>query len=182
MFLKIYLLRHGQTDWNKEKRLSCGNEAQLNQTGIEQAKCAGEILKNIDYNLVICSPYDRTKLTCKIANVKNMLVIFDNRLREREAGVLDGKYFSEFTKEGISDFFNYNKNVNYENAENIKDFCKRVWRFLDEIKLKYKDKNILLVTHNIVIRAIKAYKFGIPENGNIREYGIKNAEIEKFEI
>ena len=57
-----------------------------------------------------------------------------------------------------------------------------MWSFLDEIKLKYKDKTILLVTHNIVIRAIKAYKLGIPENGNIREYGIKNAEIKKFEI
>ncbi len=180
--MKLYLLRHGQTDWNKEKRLSCGNEAKLNQTGIEQAKCAGEILKNIDYDLVICSPYDRTKLTCKIANVKNMPVIFDKRLREREAGVLDGKYFSEFTNEEISDFFNYNKNVHYENAEDIKDFCKRVWSFLDEIKLEYKDKTVLLVTHNIVIRAIKAYTLGIPENGNIYGYGIKNAEVQEIEI
>lgn len=175
-------MRHGQTDRNKEKRLSCGNEAKLNKTGIEQAKCAGEILKNIDYDLIICSPYQRTRLTAEIANTKMVPVIFDNHLREREAGVLDGKYFSEFTKDEIADFFNYHKNVNYENAENIKDFCRRVWDFLDEIRLKYKDKTILLVTHNIVIRAIKAYKFGIPENGSIREYGIKNAEIEKIEI
>ena len=162
--------------------MSCGDGARLNETGIKQAKQAAKILKNVDYDIVICSPYKRTVSTAKIANVKMMPMIFDERLKERDAGILDGMYFSEFKGEEISDFFDYKKNVCYENAEDIRKFCKRVWDFLDEIKLKYKNQSILLVTHNIVIRAIKAYAFGIPNDGNIYKYGISNGKIEKIEI
>lgn len=51
---------------------------------------------------------------------------------------------------------------------------------LDELKIKYKDKTLLLVTHNIVIRAIKAYIIGIPDDRNIRHYGILNGELEEY--
>ena len=62
----------------------------------------------------------------------------------------------------------------------MQDFCKRVWSFLDELKEKYPDKTILLATHNIVIRAIKAYVLGIPEDGNLRQYGVDNCKIEEY--
>ena len=74
----------------------------------------------------------------------------------------------------------YDQNLEFQGAENIQDFCKRVWDLLDELKIKYKDKTLLLVTHNIVIRAIKAYIIGIPDDGNIRHYGIPNGELEEY--
>lgn len=180
--MKIYLLRHGETDWNKKKRMSCNNEAKLNETGFNQAKRAGKFLADKDYDLVISSPYERAKLTAEIANTKDIPLIIDDRLRERNSGVLDGRPFSEFTQTDIENFYNYNKNIEYEGAENIQDFCERVWSFLEAIKQKYQNISILLVTHNIVIRAIKAYVFGIPTDGNINKYGIKNGTVEEIEI
>ena len=178
--MKIYLLRHGETDLNKDKRMSCSDQAKINETGIAQAEEASKVLENINYDLMISSPYMRTKITAEIANKDRVPIMVDDRLRERNAGVLEGKPLAEFTKIEMAEFFDYYKNVEYEGAENIKDFCKRVWEFLEEIKEKYKDKSIVLVTHNIVIRAIKAYVIGMPEDGNIGIYGIGNGVIEEY--
>ncbi len=175
--MKIYLLRHGETNWNKERRMACSDEAKLNETGIRQAEEAAKLLEDINYDLVISSPYERAKNTAEIANKNRVPIIIDDGLREREAGVLDGKFLAEIN---YDEFFDYYKNAEYDGAENIQDFCKRVWGFLDEIKEKYRYKNILLATHSIVIRAIKARVLGIPESGNLKDYGVQNGVLEEY--
>ncbi len=177
--MKIYLLRHGETDWNRDGKFAYNENLVLNETGIKQAKVASKVLENLDYDLVITSPFIRAKKTAEIANNGRKNLIIDERLRERNAGILDGQLLINVNLDG---FYDYDQNLEFEGAENIQDFCKRVWDFLDEIKVKYKDKTILLVTHNIVIRAIKAYILGIPTSRNIRNYGIKNGELEEYTI
>ena len=177
--MKIYLLRHGETNWNKERKMQCQADNPLNEIGVKQAEMAAKQLENINYDLVISSPYIRAKRTAEIANKGRVPIIIDDRLKERNAGVLDGKPVAEINS---AEFFNYNINAEYEGAENIQDFCKRVWELLDEIKGKYADKSIVLAAHNIVIRAIKAYILGVPEDGDIREYGINNGAIEEHKL
>lgn len=177
--MKIYLLRHGQTDWNKEGKFAYNESLILNDTGIKQANLAKDRLEKVHYDLVIASPFIRAKKTAEIANNNRKDIIIDNRLRERNAGILDGQLLANLD---LNDFYDYYQNIEVEGAENIQDFCKRVWEFLDEIKETYKDKTLLLVTHNITIRAIKAYILGIPADGNIRKYGIGNAEIEEYSL
>ena len=179
--MKIYLLRHGQTDWNKDKRLSCSNEAQLNERGIEQAEEAAKLLENINYDLVISSPYTRARKTAEIANKNRATIIIDDRLKERKSGVLDGRFLTEIDSE-LEDFSNYYKNAEFEGAENIHDFCDKVWSFLDDIKIKYKDKTLLIVTHRLVIRSMKAYILGVPESGSLREYKLENCGLEEHDI
>lgn len=75
----------------------------------------------------------------------------------------------------------YNLNWNKQNIEPIQDICKRVWEVLDEIKEKYNDKNVLLVTHGGTCRAINAYFNGIGEDGHVQSAKIKNCEIREYE-
>ena len=63
----------------------------------------------------------------------------------------------------------------------MRDICERVWDLLDEIKEKYKDKNILLVTHGGTCRAINAYFNGIDEDGYVQSVKINNCEIKEYE-
>lgn len=58
--MKIYVIRHGQTDWNLEGRMLTLEDIPLNENGITQAKKAKEIVDNLDYDLVISSPLKRT--------------------------------------------------------------------------------------------------------------------------
>ena len=81
----IYVIRHGQTDWNVEHKLLSHTDIPLNDVGINQCKEAEKVVKNLDYNLVISSPKLRTRQTLEIVNTKNIETIFDDRLVERDA-------------------------------------------------------------------------------------------------
>lgn len=73
--------------------------------------------------------------------------------------------------------------VNYLNVDKIyRDLFKRIKNFLDEIKEKYKDKNILLVTHGGVARAIYFYFNELPKDGMIQEFGSSNCGIAEYEM
>ena len=61
-------------------------------------------------------------------------------------------------------------------------FFNRIFLFLEETKKKYKDKNILLVTHGGVSIAINCYFHGIPQNGECLQLSIKNCEVKKFQF
>lgn len=90
--MKIYYVRHGQTDWNLARKMQGGEtEKELNSTGIEQAKQTKKELENAKYDIVICSPMHRAIQTAEIINKdKNVQMITDERIRERKLGELEG--------------------------------------------------------------------------------------------
>ena len=160
----LYVTRHGETDWNLYGKVQGKANIELNAKGIEQAKETMVKLKEENIDLIICSPLKRAKQTAEIINSeKNIPIIFDERI-------------------DFQAFWNYEKNVNYEKAENIRVFFNRIFLFLDEIKKKYKDKNILLVTHGGVSIAINCYFNGVPQNGACLPLCIKNCEVKRFQF
>ena len=96
----------------------------------------------------------------------------------------DRKKLKEIYPE-LNEIWNYNKNIDFNGIENMHNFCNRIYKFFDDIIEKYKDKNILIVTHRGVSVPIKCYFMKYPlENLVDREVikGLKNCEIIKFEI
>ena len=71
--MKLYVIRHGLTKCNIEKRYNGKLDEDINETGILQAKKAQEIIKNIDIDLIICSPLLRTRHTCNIININDVI-------------------------------------------------------------------------------------------------------------
>ena len=183
--MKLYVIRHGQTDWNVAGKCQGMTDIELNSTGIKQAKQASEQIYNYKIDLIICSPLKRARKTAEIINeVTNCQIISDERIIERNCGNIEGTTKDEWTSivnEDIDIINNYNLNWNKQNVEPIKDVCKRVWNLLDEIPEKYKDKNILLVTHGGTCRAINAYFNGIDEDGYVQSVKINNCEIKEYE-
>ncbi len=85
----------------------------------------------------------------------------------------------------IDEACNYIKNISMYNMETMQDLCKRIYDFLDEITQKYKDKNILLVTHGSASIPIKCYFLKYPLEKLVdREKikGLENCEVVEFEI
>ena len=64
----IYLIRHGQTDWNLFKRCNGVTDTFLNKVGIEQAKQQADNLKSISFDMCFCSPLTRARQYCEIIN------------------------------------------------------------------------------------------------------------------
>lgn len=177
----IYLIRHGETEWNVIGRIQGNRDIPLNDNGRRQALETKKELDNIPIDLIISSPLKRTKETAEIINKdRNIPIIFDKRIAERDFGEFEGKYVKDI--EGHY-FWDYYLNEQFIEAECIKDFFNRVYGFLDDITVKYKGKNILIVSHGGV--SIPAYCYfhnNIPEGSLIKaRILLGNCEVEKYE-
>ena len=89
--MKIYMTRHGETDWNKEGKMQGLTDTELNVTGINQAIETKEKLKKINFDLCISSPLKRASKTAKIIIGDKCNIIYDDLLVERCLGDYEGK-------------------------------------------------------------------------------------------
>ena len=179
--MKIYYVRHGQTDWNLARKMQGGGtEKELNETGINQANETRKELENVKYDIVICSPMYRAKQTAEIINQnRNVQTIIDERIRERKLGKLEGH---EITDEIENQIWDYDLNYQIPDGENLHDFEKRILDFLEDIKKKYSDKTVLIVAHGGVAKVIKAHLYGMPKSKLLSDIPMKNCEIIEAEI
>lgn len=176
--MEILYTRHGQTDWNLLNKVQGKADIKLNQQGIEQAKNLKDKLKDENIDLILCSPLIRAIETAKIINAdKNLPIFIVNQLSERNFGEFEGKSSTDFDYEA---FWSYKQNIQYQSAENIRDFFQRLYDALDEIYLRYKDKRILLVAHAGVSIPVYCYFNGIPDKDTLLGLAIGNCEVAKY--
>lgn len=178
----IFVTRHGQTNWNLEQKVMGRCDEPLNKKGIEQAYITKENLKDCDIDLIICSPLIRAKQTANIINeARNINIIYDERIIERDFGELEGLCYGEFDNLTLWDYY---KNKQYEKVECMKTFFERIYSFLDDIKNKYQDLNILLVTHGGVSVAINCYFNNNIPQGSLSDLGLflKNCEVATYSL
>ena len=116
--------------------------------------------------------------TAQIINrEKNVEIIYDKRLIERHCGDYEGTP----TTLDEEPLFNILTNVSTHNIETVKELYERVYSILTEVKEKYKDKKVLLVTHGGTTRAIETFFYGVDKNGIMPPETIKNCEIREYE-
>ena len=85
--MKIYLVRHGETDWNQAGLLQGQTDIALNAQGLEQAREAAERLKDVPFEIAFCSPLIRAKRTAEIIiGDRKITLTTDERLRELNFG------------------------------------------------------------------------------------------------
>lgn len=174
--MQLYVIRHGETEMGKNKVIATVDEP-LNSNGMQQAIDVGKELNKLDIDIVYCSPIERAKHTLKLFNLDNNIpVIIDDRLKERDMGIYEKVNFADLDWE---EFWGYNSDLKYPELESMKSVYKRVSCFLNELKSKEINKNILLVTHGGVSRAIYWYFNGFDnslftcENCKIYKYRLK---------
>ena len=163
----IYIIRHGQTDWNIEHRTQGHTDIALNKNGIEQAELMAQKIANLKIDNIISSDLKRAYMTAQIINKKfNKNIETDKRLREFSFGTLEGITRDKITPE-IWD--NFNKNPKKFKAEKREEIFNRIKNFVNDMKFNNINKNILVVTHGGPIRMIKYYLEN-GENFNDKKY------------
>ncbi len=153
--MKIYLIRHGQTDWNKLGLIQGRTDNKLNDLGKKQAKDIVFKLKEKKFNALISSSLSRANQTLNIIK-KDLNINLENKIVdgfiERDFGELEKKDAKEFYK--IKD---YSKINGYENNSSIE---KRVNNAIKDIINHYKEEdNILVCCHSHVIKAFLVSNF-----------------------
>jgi len=164
--MNIYVLRHGQTDYNIEGKFQGQIDIKMNQNGEKQTDMAALELNNINFDIIFCSPLTRTIDTAK--KIKNENIIIDNRIIERSFGSLEGEY-------GIPDF---EDNIEKYNIESIEKMTSRVNNFLDEVLKEYRTReNILIVTHEGIAQVINLY---FNKGKKLKEFRLGTGEYIKY--
>lgn len=177
--MKIYVVRHGQTDYNINGLFQGRKDIPLNSVGIKQAEETAQKFKNIPVDIILVSPLTRAKETAKyISNVTGVKPIIEQDLIERNFGDMEGKPNREDCN--IKMLLDYEKNYNICNVEPIQSLFKRVSDCLDKIIDKYMGKNVVLVTHGGVAQAIDIYFHGFPENKDLQSIALKNCEVREY--
>ena len=177
--MNLYVVRHASTYNNKKNLVNGRNNIDINEQGIREAQKVGEILKEVVFDKVFCSPLLRAKSTMKLINVNNYPVIYDERITERDAGIMTNKSeqeldFSKWHKINIKPF--------YGGSESFDDVIKRVKNFLEEIVDKYKEDTLLLVTHAGVMKAIDVCIYGYPGIDKIEGWRYPNCVVLKYKL
>jgi broad specificity phosphatase PhoE len=156
IMLKIILVRHGETDWNRVKRVQGGSsDTLLNDIGREQARGLAQMLSKEKIKAIYSSPLQRALVTAQnIATLHNLVVEINPSLREIEAGELEGILSSDLGKR-FSDFLIQDGElVEIPGGESLSDVQERCWSFVQGLVKLYDDCTVALVSHYFVILSI----------------------------
>ena len=162
--MKVYVIRHGLTELNKQKKVNGEVDEPLAREGIEQAKAVIPLLpKTIKH--VYSSPMLRAKQTAEILNSKlNISISYPDELTEIRMGSLAGKSWEEM--ENGLELKEKHRAVKFDyqpyGGESVKEVKKRVIAFLKEINGKYADHEALIVTHGGIIRLLHFLEYNQP--------------------
>lgn len=175
----LYVVRHGKTIWNKEKRVQGITDIPLSLEGIDEAYELQKLVKKLNIDVVISSPLKRARETAKILIDKKLPINIDDRIKERDWGLNEGAFVENLDRWDCWDVI---LNTKVQNIECLQDFMYRVSEFIEDIKVRYKDKNVLIVTHSAVSRVIHYLLEEIPEDGNLSRINIPNLRIIEYKL
>jgi len=155
-YCTLYLVRHGETEWNVQKINQGQSESSLTEIGIKQAKETAEKLKNVKFDAIFSSDLSRAYKTAEIVRLDRNIVIQTSKLlRERAHGSFEGKHddvFKETLKEKLKERENLTGQEYYSfrltpEVETDEELINRFLKQLKEIAVMYPNKNVLVVTH-----------------------------------
>ena len=172
--MNIFIVRHGQTDYNINGRYGGRIDVPLNETGEAEAQILKAKLTGIKFDRVYCSPLSRARRTAEI--ITDEPLIIDERIIERSNGDLEGRLKSEIKDKPD---FNDPDETRY-NIENIVPFRERIDSFLSEITSEDSDENILIVTHAGVGIYARVYFEGEPLDEDYMSYKLDNCEVKVY--
>ena len=177
--MNLYVVRHGETIWNVEKRVQGITDIPLTEKGKKEAEELQELISTLDIDVVIASPLERARETAEILIDSKLPINTDDRIKERDWGMNEGALISEVDRWDCWDVI---LNTKVQNIECIQDFMDRVSNFIEEIKIKHQDKNVLIVTHSAVSRVIHYLLGIIPEDGDLSKIDIPNLRIIEYKL
>jgi broad specificity phosphatase PhoE len=152
--MNIYLVRHGETDYNKERLLMGQLDIPLNELGLSQAEKIGKILENKEISKIYSSDLIRASKTAEIVkNTQNIPLELIPNFREHTFGKMDGmKWSSKWDEMEKNEFDNI---LLKEGGESFTHFEKRIWDTYIKITSKHSiDENLLIISHGGCIRVI----------------------------
>ena len=165
---KLYIIGHGETDYNNSLRFQGQTDIPLNQKGIEQAEKAADFFKDIPLQAIYTSTLIRAKTTAEIiAGVKGMVVQETDALREMSFGIWENMNSKDIQKKYAKewkDFFASPARTTIPQGESMSDVQKRAYPTVQEILDRYPEGDVAFVAHGGIIRVLMCTMLGLDLN------------------
>jgi len=175
----IYFVRHGRTDDNDREakgEVFRTSDLGLNELGREQAEELAEKLKDVKLDAVVTSPLKRARETAEIINkYHGVSMEVEEGLAERMNKMSVGVVLWH-------ELFDFDKNLQVEGCENLRDFFERVYAAIERIRTKYEDKDILVASSGGVNHAFRAYFNNLEWKGNVRVDEMRNCDVREYDF
>lgn len=163
--MRLILVRHGETMWNRENRILGHTEIELTEKGRKQAQRLAQALKDEKVTAIYSSPLRRTRETAdEIARFHHVAVVPEDALKELDAGELDGLTFGEvmerygdFLKEWLEDI----PSLRMPGGESMAELHERTGAAVERIVNQHPDGVVILVSHSFAIMSIISRALGM---------------------
>lgn len=177
--MNITFVRHGETEYNRQKRIQGKSNIMLNDEGRRMVHQLKEKMKHEHYDICFSSPLIRAMETAMILVGDQVEIIRDDHLIERNLGNIEGKTIEYYDPKK---YWDYDLNCGDEGVEKIKDLFQRCREFITFLENNYQNKNILIVSHGATIRAFHHILHHTDLDSNLLDFKIENCYIEKINL
>ncbi|HPU00666.1 MAG: histidine phosphatase family protein [Firmicutes bacterium] len=164
----IILVRHGETDWNKEKIFRGRIDVPLNEKGLMQARRTAAALREIPLKAVYSSPLARAHATAEaIAEARGLAVIKDEAFNDPSFGLWEGRPVAEVAREYPEEFRNWQEAPHLwqpPGGESLASVRERSWRRLLELSREYAGETLAIVSHRVVLKLLILSALGLDES------------------
>jgi alpha-ribazole phosphatase len=163
---ELWLVRHGQTDWNAEGRYQGQADMPLNAAGLCQAEAIADQLAGQTFAAIYSSDLRRAYRTAEsIAARLSLPIRVDTRLREIHQGEWQGLHVSEIATRYASEVSQWHASPTTTRApggETVAEVAARVGAAADEIARLYRGERVLIVSHGLALSTLIARARGVP--------------------
>lgn len=176
--LEVLLIRHGQTDWNVERRIMGHRPIPLNRRGQREAKLIAKALARIPVDAIFSSPFLRAIQTATIIskNQKKKPIV-SHEVAEIHYGDWIGKKFEEVSSEKAFQIYHQTpRKAQAPGGEKMTSVQKRAVKFVESLRKKYQKGRVVVVSHADVIKSILVHYLGLDLNELLR-FRVDNASL-----
>ncbi len=183
--MRLIIIRHGESQWNQIGRYQGQQDAPLSDLGQRQAAALAERLKNEPLDAIFASPLQRANLTAQAVAKHHPDVPFitDAALLEISHGDWEGLMTHEVVEQygdGLREWRQHPTRAQMPNGESFSNILKRVLDFRERLMHEYTDKNVLVSTHDVVVKILVADALGMNMD-RINRIWVTNASISVIE-
>lgn len=182
--LQVYLVRHGETQWNAERRIQGQSDSPLTAKGEQQAWQVAERARNLGITHIIASDLGRTQQTARIiAEACGCDIILDPRLRELDMGVLEKRHVDTLTEQEEGwrrTLVNGTEDGRIPQGESMQELSVRVQAALADCLKLPQGSRPLLVSHGIALGCLVSTILGLPAYAE-RRLRLRNCSISRID-
>jgi 2,3-bisphosphoglycerate-dependent phosphoglycerate mutase len=183
--LTVYVVRHGQTDWNKDGRIQGGTDNPLNATGREQAAAMARLMAEVKIDAVYVSSHKRAQQTAEVFQGRspNVPIVAMDELRERFFGKFEGANDKDPAIVADWNKRRFTWSDDMEGGETLESQSRRAEAALKTIREKHKDGGtVVIVGHGGINPLLVSHLIGVPPQEGASAINQGNDEIYRIEL